>query len=143
MLMDIRQITPNYAVAPQIDTSDMARLASLGFVAVINNRPDHEVTPELSSQQMRQAAEDAGLSYHENPVENGGLTVDMVAQQASAIAKSDGPVFAWCRSGTRSSIVWALSQAGKVPTDEILKMLSDAGYQLPQLGPQIDALAQQ
>ncbi len=139
--MDIRRITPDYAVAPQIEPADMAALAEAGFRAVINNRPDAEIPPELQSDAMRRAAEAAGLAYVENPVINGGLTLEMVIAQGAAVAGADGPVLAWCRTGTRSSIVWALAQAGKMPTGEILGKLRAAGYDLPQLGPQIEALA--
>jgi len=139
--MDIRRITPDYAVAPQVLPEDMATLAAEGFTTVINNRPDAEVDANVCCDAMRQAAVAAGLEYVPNPVVNGGLTMDMVARQGQVCATAPGPVFAYCRSGTRSSIVWALSQAGQQPTADILKSLSDAGYDQPMLGPQIDALA--
>ena len=139
--MDIRQITDGFAVAPQIEPSDMAALAAAGFVTVINNRPDAEVPPSHQSAAMQAAAEAAGLTYVANPVQNGGLTMDMVTMQGAAVAATDGPVLAWCRSGTRSSMVWALSQAGKIPTQEIIAKLAKAGYQLPGLDQQIDMLA--
>ena len=139
--MDIRWITPDYAVGPQIEPNDMDEIAAAGFVCVINNRPDDEIPSAQQSDSMRRAAAAAGLSYVENPVVNGAMTMDMVAAQGAALGAMDGPVFAWCRSGTRSSIVWALSKAGELPSADILGLLRDAGYDLPQLGPQIDALA--
>ncbi|KMW57761.1 Sulfide-quinone reductase [Candidatus Rhodobacter oscarellae] len=140
--MDIRRITPDYAVSPQIAPQDMAALAAEGFTTVINNRPDAEITPDLCCDEMRRAAEAAGLRYVANPVVNGALTMQMVEAQGAAIKASTGPVFAWCRSGTRCSIVWALSEAGARPTQEILSALSQAGYDLPQLASQVDALAE-
>jgi uncharacterized protein (TIGR01244 family) len=139
--MDIRQITPDYAVAPQISPSDMADLAAAGFVTVINNRPDMENPPDLQSGAMRAAAEAAGMVYVDNPVVNGGLTLDMLEAQGAAIAAARGPAFAWCRTGTRSSMVWALSQAGKRPTGDIVALLNKAGYDIPGLAAQIDTLA--
>ena len=139
--MDIRQITPGYAVGPQIETSDMQALAEAGFKTVINNRPDSEVAPAQQSAAMQAAAEAAGLDYVENPVVNGGLTMDMVMTQGATLAEFPGPVFAWCRSGTRSSIVWALSQAGSAPSDELADQLAKAGYDIPGIARQIDALA--
>lgn len=140
--MDIRHITDTYAVAPQIDPGDMAAIAASGFVAVINNRPDAEVPAGQQSAAMRAAAEAAGLAYIENPVVNGALTIDMVDGQGRAVDGADGPVLAWCRTGTRSSIVWALSRAGRLPADDIVNRLARAGYQLPGIGAQIEALAQ-
>lgn len=140
--MDLRPLSPDYAVSPQVEPGDFAAIAAAGYRTVINNRPAEEVPDDLSPVAMRAAAEAAGLAYEENPVRNGGLTLDMVERQAAVLAASDGPVLAWCRSGTRSSIVWALGQAGKRPTEEILADLEQAGYQVPGLGQQIDALAQ-
>jgi uncharacterized protein (TIGR01244 family) len=139
--MEIRQITPDFAVGPQIEPADMAKLAAAGFVAVINNRPDAEVPPDLQSAAMQAAAEAAGLSYTANQVINGGLSMAMVQNQGAAVSQASGPVFAWCRSGTRSSMVWALAHAGKIPTDEIIAALDGAGYQIPGLDQQIEALA--
>ncbi len=68
--------------------------------------------------------------------------MDMVTTQGDTLAKADGPVFAWCRSGTRSTIVWALSQAGQQPTDALVQAAADAGYDLSGVRGQIDALAQ-
>lgn len=139
--MDIRQITQDYAVSPQIEPQDMATLAARGFRTVINNRPDAEVPPELQSAAMRAAAEAAGLAYIDNPVVNGGLTMDMVQAQGAALAEADAPIFAYCRSGTRSSIVWALSQAGRQPTDALIEAAGKAGYDLAGMRDQIDTLA--
>lgn len=139
--MDIRRITPEYAVAAQISPSDMADLAAAGFATVINNRPDTENPPDLRSDAMRAAADAAGLVYVDNPVVNGGLTMDMIKAHGAAIASAGGPVFAWCRTGTRSSIIWALSQAGKMPSGDIVALLKQAGYDIPGLAAQIDAVA--
>ena len=141
--MDIRQITDTYAVSPQINASDMTSLAAAGFTTVINNRPDAEVVAEQQSNAMKAAAEAAGLAYVENPVINGALTMEMVNTQRATADASKGPVFAWCRSGTRSAIVWAMSQAGERQSDEIVALLSKAGYEIPDLGVQLDALADQ
>ncbi len=119
----------------------MTKLAAAGFVAVINNRPDDEVPPDLQSAAMQAAAEAAGLTYFANEVINGGLSMAMVQNQGAAVLQASGPVFAWCRSGTRSSMVWALAQAGKMPTPEIIASLDSAGYQIPGLDQQIEALA--
>ncbi|MBV0912304.1 TIGR01244 family sulfur transferase [Anianabacter salinae] len=139
--MDLRQITHDYAVAPQIDASDMQALADAGYVLVIDNRPDNEVEPELQSDRMREAAEAAGLQFIYNPVINGGLTLDMVRGQGEAIGQAEGKVFAYCRSGTRSTIVWALSLAGQAPADDLIGKAAAAGYDLSGMKGQIEALS--
>lgn len=139
--MDIRRITPAYAVSPQIAPDDIPAIAAAGFTTILCNRPDAEVPHELSAAVMRIAAEAAGLSFVDNPVTHQGLNMDMVSVQADTIAGSAGPVLAYCASGTRSSIVWSLSQAGKMSVDAIISATARAGYELSGLRPKLEALA--
>lgn len=139
--MDIRTITPDYAVSPQIEPGDLAAIKAAGYVTVIDNRPDGEIPPHLHTAEMRKAAEALGLTFIANPVIGGALTMENVTAQGAAIAGAAGPVLAYCASGNRSSIVWALSQAGKRPVDELIGLPARYGYQLDHLRPQIEALA--
>ena len=91
---------------------------------------------------MRQAAEAQGLTFVINPVIGGALTLDNVKAQKAALDSAGGPVLAYCASGNRSSMVWALAQAGNRPTDELIALPARFGYQLEGLRSQIDALAQ-
>ena len=139
--MDIRAITPDYAVSPQIEPGDLPAIKAAGYVTVIDNRPDGEIPPHLHTETMRAAAEARGLVFVPNPVIGGQLTRDNVTAQGAAIAASTGPVFAYCASGNRSSVVWALANAGKRPVDELVGLPARFGYQLDHLRPQIEALA--
>lgn len=141
--MDIRQITPSYAVSPQIDPEDLPAIKAAGFTCIINNRPDAEIPPSHQADTMQAAALAAGLDYVINPVIGGSITMENVTAQAEAIAGATGPVLAYCASGNRSSIVWALSQAGTRPTDEIVALPARYGYQMEMWRDQIDALAGQ
>ena len=141
--MDIRALTPDYAVSPMIDPEDMPAIAEAGYRVVICNRPDGEVPPSHHASVMRAQAEAAGLRFVDNPVMGGMMTMENVEAHGAAVAEADGPVLAYCASGTRSSVVWSLSQAGDVPTDEIIAATVRGGYQLEHLRPQIDAMAAQ
>lgn len=141
--MDIRALTQDYAVSPQIEPADLAAIKAAGFVTVINNRPDGEIPPDLHGAVMQAEAEALGLTYVANPVIGGMLTLENVQAQRAAIAASPGPVFAYCASGNRSSVVWALSQAGHRPVEELVGLPARFGYQLEHLRPQIEALAAQ
>jgi uncharacterized protein (TIGR01244 family) len=141
--MDIRALTPDYAVSPQIEPSDLAAIKAAGYVTIIDNRPDGEIPPHLHTPVMQAAAEALGLTFVVNPVIGGQLTMDNVTTQSAAIAASPGPVFAYCASGNRCSIVWALANAGKRPVDELVGLPARFGYQLDHLRPQIEALARQ
>ena len=71
------------------------------------------------------------------------MTPENVAKQAALAAKGEGPVLAYCASGTRCTVVWAFGQVGKMTTDEILQTAANAGYDLAGLRPTLDALSQQ
>lgn len=139
--MDIRQITDSYAVSPQIAPEDVPALKAAGFAVVICNRPDAEVPPEFSAAAMRAAVEAEGMAFVENPLSHGNLTMEIVECQGNAIETAPGPVFAYCASGNRSSVLWALSQAGKRPVEELIGLPAQYGYQLAGLRPQLEALA--
>jgi uncharacterized protein (TIGR01244 family) len=139
--MDLRAITDSYSVAPQLEPADMATLAASGVTTVICNRPDGENPAPLQAAAMQAAAEAAGLAFVYNPVVGGQLTMDNVDEQRDAIDGAEGPVVAYCASGNRSTVVWALGMAGSLPTDDIIARGEKWGYQLQWLRPQIDALA--
>ena len=132
-MLDIRQLTPTYAVAPQIALEDAAAVAALGFTDVIDNRPDHEISSDIQTEAMRAAALAAGLKFHAIPVIGGAITQQNVDAQAAVMAQATGPVLAYCASGNRSSIVWALAHAGKVPADDLIGIASQHGYSLGHL----------
>ena len=139
--MDIRSLTPDYAVSPQIDLTDLAAIKAAGFTTVIDNRPDGEIPPHLHTDAMRAAAQAVGLQFVANPVIGGALSMANVQAQAAAITEAPGPILAYCASGNRSSICWALSQAGTRSTDELIALPAQHGYNLEGLRPQLDALA--
>jgi uncharacterized protein (TIGR01244 family) len=132
-----------HAVSPQIAPEDIPTLKAEGFTSIICNRPDAENPVELRADVLRTAAEAAGLDFSENPVVGGAMTMDNVSRQAELMSQAQGRSLAYCASGTRSAILWALAQAGDMPTDEILTATTEAGYQLDGMRGQIDMLASQ
>lgn len=140
--MDIRPLTDTYAVSPQITPDDIADLAAQGFRCIICNRPDGEVPQDLSAAQIKAAVEAAGMRFVVNPVIGGALSMENVDTQRTAIDGADGKTLAYCASGNRSSIVWALALAGRVPTDELIAAGTQYGYQTAQFRDLIERLAQ-
>jgi len=139
--MDIRPLTSDYAVSPQIVIEDLPAIKAAGFTTVIDNRPDGEIPGEIGAGPMQAAAEALGLRFVVNPVIGGAMTMENVTAQAAAIAEAIGPVLAYCASGNRSSQVWALANAGKQPTDDLIGIPGRFGYQLEGLRDSIEALA--
>lgn len=136
--MDIRPLTPDFAVAPQISVDDIATLKEHGFTHIICNRPAFESAPGDTPDLIAAAAEAAGLGWTNNPMAGGQLNMEMIDAQ-----RQSGKVLAYCASGTRSAILWGLSQAGRMPSDDILKSMADAGYPMEQMRGQLDMLASQ
>ncbi|MEP5153416.1 TIGR01244 family sulfur transferase [Planktotalea sp.] len=128
--MDIRPLTPTYAVSPQIDPADLPDIVAAGFKAVICNRPDAEIPPHLQADAMATAAAAAGITFEVLPLTHQTMTPENVAKQLEYVANADGPVLAYCASGTRCSVIWALSQKGQQSADAILDQAAKAGYDL-------------
>jgi len=130
-MADIRQVTPNFAVAPQIEAEDFAALAGLGFKTVIDNRPDGESHGDIQSADAEAAASAAGLTFIYAPFQ-GQPTPQAVE---AVIRAGQGPVLAYCRSGTRSITAWAIAQAksGRLDADAIIASARAAGYDLGHL----------
>lgn len=133
--MDIRPLTPDYAVSPQIAPEDLPAIRAAGYTTVICNRPDGENPPGLRADAMGRAAKAAGLTFVANPVTPGGFTEEVVTRQAKAIAAASGPVLAYCASGNRSSCVWALASRGGQSADELIGAAARQGYQMDWLRP--------
>ena len=105
--MEIRQITEDYFVAPQIAVDDIAAIREAGFRSVISNRPDAE-DGAVPHDEVEAAVRGAGLEFRYIPVVSGALTQENVDEQARALAELPKPVLAYCRSGTRCTNLYAL-----------------------------------
>ncbi|TNF12538.1 MAG: TIGR01244 family phosphatase, partial [Rhodobacteraceae bacterium] len=119
--MEPRKLSDNFSVAPQIEPEDVAKLAEMGFRTLITNRPDEEVDEEHSSAAMAKLAAKHGMNYHYLPYYPGEMTFDLVADYEAIMKSAPKPVFAYCRSGTRSSHLWGMSEAGKMDLDKIIE----------------------
>lgn len=139
--MDIRALTPAYAVSPQIDLSDLPAIKAAGFTTVIDNRPDGEIPDDLAAREMQRAAEAIGLTFVVNPLIPGSFTPENIAVQLGACSASSGPVFAYCASGNRCSVIWAMMNAGTLPVDDLIATPARFGYRLDHLRPVLEAMA--
>jgi len=138
----IRQINESISVAPQIAVEQVADIAAAGFKTIVNNRPDDEDAGQPSGAAIQAAAEAVGLKYVSIPVTHAGFSHPQIDAMTQALTDSDGPVLAYCRSGTRSCNLWALAaaKAGRNP-NLLLAQAEDAGYDLRGIRPMLDALA--
>jgi len=112
----------------QLGPGDVDEAAAAGIRLVVNNRPDGEEPGQPTSAEIEAAARAAGLDYRHIPVA-GGFPPDQV--EAMARALEQGPVLAFCRTGTRSTFLWALARAARgAPADEVAAAAAAAGYDL-------------
>ncbi|WP_372985332.1 TIGR01244 family sulfur transferase [Marinobacter sp.] len=140
--MDIRKIDDTISVAPQISVEDVAEAARLGFKTLVANRPDHEEPGQPSMADIEAAAKEHGLEWVYMPVESGNITDEDVDRFAPMIRDAAKPVLAFCRSGTRCTVLWALSAARSNPAQEIFTKARSAGYDISGLAPRMAQQAQ-
>ncbi len=141
-MITLRPLNDRFAVAPQIDPADIPAIKAAGYVAIVNNRPDDEEAGQPAGDALRAAAAAAGLAYTAIPVTQAGFSHPQLDAMAAALTAADGPVLAYCRSGTRSCNLWALAAAktGR-PPHVLAAQAAAAGYDLAGIRPMLDALA--
>ena len=137
-----RKLDDRTYVAPQLQPERLGEAAAIGVTTVINNRPDDEEHDQPVGASVEQAVQAAGLAYTAIPVTNAGFSHHQVDAMAQALEQADGPVLAYCRSGTRSTYLWALARAKLGDHPAVLTEKADAaGYDLRPIRPMLDALA--
>lgn len=138
--MNITQLADGYSVSPQIDLQDIQALKAQGIEVVINNRPDGEADDQPTSAQMKAAVESAGLEYVYNPVDLKALSEKEVQTQ-SALISSGKEVFSFCRTGTRSSVLWVLANQGELASfDDLVDQVQGKGFDLGRCMPAMEPL---
>ena len=130
-MTEIRFVTDDFAVSSQISVADVGAAAALGFTLIVNNRPDGEAPGQPAGATIEAAARAAGLDYIHVPVAGRPGATQVDAMQ-DAVEAASGKVLAYCRSGTRSIVTWALGQAagGRMSTGELVRLGAVAGYDL-------------
>jgi len=131
--MDIKALTPNLSVSPQILASELQAVADAGFKALICNRPDGEGADQPSFDEIAQAAAALGLQASYLPAETGKVRDEDGKAFGALLHTLPGPVLAYCRTGMRSTTMWALSQSGITPLPQILEAGRKAGFEMQSL----------
>jgi sulfide:quinone oxidoreductase len=131
--MDIRHLAPGLSVSPQILAGELDALKQAGYRAVICNRPDGEAADQQLFAEIFQRARELGIDAHYLPAESGKVTDEQGAAFGQLFATLPKPVLAYCRTGMRSTTMWALSQAGQHPLPQIVEAAQRAGFDLKGL----------
>jgi uncharacterized protein (TIGR01244 family) len=141
---DFRKLSDNVWASPQITLPDVGEAARRGFAMVINNRPDGESPDQTPGDDIAAAVAAAGMEYRSIPITPGGFGPREVGAMARALVEARGPVLAYCRTGTRSTLLWSLVQASQgMEPAAIATAAADAGYDIAPIGSLIETLHQQ
>ena len=132
-MLSPRTLAPTVWAAPQITVEDLAEIVAMGVRLIINNRPDGEDPGQPSSARMEEAVRAAGLDYVHAPV--AGMPGPDAVRAMVAALEADVPVLMYCRSGTRSTVTWALAMRAldRAGADELRNAAANAGYDISRL----------
>ena len=137
-----RRITDTVFASPQIGLAEVAEAAARGITLIVNNRPEDESDDQTPGAEIEAAARAAGLGYVAIPVTHAGFSEAQVAAMRDALADAEGPVLAYCRSGTRSTLLWALAEASRGGNpDTIAGQAAQAGYDIGPVRALVDMLS--
>lgn len=138
----LKTLTPDILVSPQISPETVADAKDRGVGLIINNRPEGEEDDQPPGAAIEAAAQAEGLGYVAIPVTHAGFSEAQVDAMIAALESADGPVLAYCRSGTRSTLLWALarSRMGDDP-EHIARTAAEAGYDVSPVRQIMDMLA--
>lgn len=143
-MSDFRKLSDTMFASPQIGLQDVATARDLGIALIVNNRPEGESPDQVPGEEIEAAARDLGIAYLAIPITHAGFSHPQVSALVEAMQSADGPVLGYCRSGTRSTLLWALARAsmGEDPA-ALADAAANAGYDVGAIRPAMDALAAQ
>jgi sulfide:quinone oxidoreductase len=139
--MEIKKISPFLSVSPQIETGHVRQIAAQGFRTIINNRPDKEKDNQPLASDLSAEAVSQGMVFINQPVISSNVTIGDSERFAAELHLAEGPVLAFCRSGTRCTILWALSEARHREVDVIMRFASSIGYDLKKYRENLEQIA--
>lgn len=139
-MVDVKKLSEEFAAAPQLTQQDFETLASAGYKTIINNRPDGEEAGQLSAADAQEIAQKEGLNYLHVPVTMSDLNAEKIQQFEQALKDSPKPILAHCRSGMRSSILWAIAKIknGQMSIEEVISTAAQQGYDLSRVRPLLE-----
>ena len=131
-----RKLDEQVSVYGQLTPEDVAAARAQGFTAIVNNRPDDEQPGQPAGDDIAAAAEAAGVAYTAIPIDHNGFSAAQVSAMVGVLTQESGPILAFCRSGTRSTFLWALARASVGDdADRLVAKAAAAGYDISPIRP--------
>ncbi len=137
--MEPIKLSEQYYVLPQITESEIVGYIAQGFDVIVNNRPDNESEGQPLSKDLANKAKELGIRYVYNPVDLSKLSQQQLDQQQDAVSSSE-KVLAFCRTGTRSSVLWVLNNQTEYAFDELVSSVNSKGFDLSRCLPAMEKL---
>ena len=131
--MEIRRLSDGFSVSPQIAITDLQAIWDAGFRSIICNRPNGEETGQPDVEDIEAAARAMGFEFAHIPAISGKAAMPHAIDTRRALAELPAPVFAYCRTGTRCTVIWSLMQLGEMEDHDILAATAAAGYDMSPL----------
>jgi len=128
--MDIRYLSDDFSVSPQIAVSDLQEIWKAGFRTIICNRPDNEDPGQPSVDEIETAARKIGFAFAHISADSGRAGMNHAVETRRILADLPKPVFAYCRSGTRCTVIWSLMMLSELDANVILAATAAAGYDM-------------
>lgn len=129
--MKINKITTQVSASPQISSENITAIKAAGFKSIICHRPDGEDSDQQNQREIQAVAEKEGIAFKYQPIINvESITSEDIEQFATYLHNLPEPVLIYCRTGTRSTSLWSLSQADKISISQIMKLTQRAGYNM-------------
>jgi uncharacterized protein (TIGR01244 family) len=141
-MSDFRKLSESVLASPQLTANDIGAARTLGVTRIVNNRPEEEEPGQTPGAAIEAAAREAGIDYVAIPISHGNFGEAEVGAMVDALDRPHGKVLAYCRTGTRSTLLWALAQAAKgEPLTSIAAAAAAAGYDVSPVLPAMTVLA--
>lgn len=143
-MVEVVNVTPEFAIGPQVSGDDFEQLHAAGFASVLNARPDDEVGVYLAARDAEQLARENGLAYAHSPTENHAIfEPEIIDRFEQALVELPKPIFAHCKTGTRTVILWALVASRHRPVESVIATLRSAGQEIDFLEQELRASAKE
>lgn len=142
-MSQFRRLSDSVMASPQISLEEIEDAHRQGVTLLVCNRPDDEDPGQPSSSEIRKAAAEKSMEFVWIPISGGSFSEAQVSEMASALEAAEGQVLAYCRSGTRSTLLWALAEASMgADPDQLARQAAQAGYDLSPVRPAMEKLAE-
>ena len=135
----MKKVSDNYYVSSQISEEDLLSFKNEGFSLIVCNRPNGEEDDQTDFELIHERCKSMGLTFINLPMILDDLQSELIFETKKILDKNK-KTLAYCRTGTRSIILWACANVLKEKVDETIKVVSRAGYDLDHLRPMLDSI---